>query len=469
MVFNDKTFPHLYFHIQFSILGNPLAGEEAINGLREALKVSPNNVPLLIHLAQTLAGCGFFEDAETEYRQALSLKPNDINVKLGLADVYVQQDKVSQALVIVEDICQKTDAPAKAHVSYARLLFREGNIPNAVARYKLALEMDPESIDEELSEQLGIGEEYESGDVVEGRMRESIHTPGDSADPEIERPKIKFDDVGGMEQVKEEIEIKILKPLKHPELFAAYGKQAGGGILMYGPPGCGKTYLARATAGEIGAGFISVGISDVLEMWTGSSERNLSALFEHARNNSPCVLFFDEVDALGGRRSDMQSGAGRHVINQFLSEMDGVDKSNEGVLILAATNAPWHVDPAFRRPGRFDRVLFVPPPDDAGLAEVLRIQLKGKPQTTIDFKKVSRKLKGFSGADVKAVVDQTIEAKLRDAMKTGVPQPIDTKDLLVATKSLRPTTKEWFSSAKNHALYSNQGGIYDDVLRYLNL
>lgn len=445
------------------------AGEEAISGLREALKVSPNNVPLRIHLAQTLAGFGYFEESESEYRQALALKPNDVNVKLGLSDVYVRQNKISQALVIVEDICQKQDAPAKAFVSYAKLLVREGDIPSAVAQYKLALEMDPEAIDESLSEQLGIGEGYQEGDVFEGRVRESTEDVDDAMDAEVERPKIKFDDVGGMESVKEEIGIKILHPLKHPELYAAYGKQIGGGILMYGPPGCGKTYLARATAGEIGAGFISVGISDVLEMWTGSSERNLSALFEHARANAPCVLFFDEVDALGGRRSDMQSGAGRHVINQFLSEMDGVDKSNEGVLILAATNAPWHVDPAFRRPGRFDRVVFVPPPDEPGLAEVLRIQLKGKPQVDIDYKKVSKKLKGFSGADVKAVVDQTIEIKLRDAMKTGVPQPIETKDLLAAAKSLRPTTREWFSSAKNHALYSNQGGIYDDVLRYLNL
>jgi len=134
---------------------------------------------------------------------------------------------------------------------------------------------------------------------------------------------------------------------------------------MYGPPGCGKTYVARATAGEIKAGFLSVGINDVLDMWIGNSERNLHELFESARTHKPCVLFFDEVDALGAARSDMRHHAGRQLINQFLAEMDGVKTSNEGVLILAATNAPWHLDPAFRRPGRFDRILFVPPPDAA--------------------------------------------------------------------------------------------------------
>jgi transitional endoplasmic reticulum ATPase len=238
---------------------------------------------------------------------------------------------------------------------------------------------------------------------------------------------------------------------------------------MYGPPGCGKTYLARATAGEIGAGFLSVGISDVLDMWIGQSERNLTRIFEQARFDKPCVLFFDEVDALGARRSDMSGGAGRHVINQFLSEMDGVSKSNDGVLVLAATNAPWHIDPAFRRPGRFDRVLFVPPPDAEARAAVLRLQLKGKPQENLDFEEIARKTVDFSGADLKAVVDQAIEGKLRAALKEGIPKPLTTKDLVTAAKALRPTTREWFSTARNHAIYSNQGGIYDDVIKYLKL
>ena len=238
---------------------------------------------------------------------------------------------------------------------------------------------------------------------------------------------------------------------------------------MYGPPGCGKTHLARATAGEIKAGFIAVGISDVLDMWIGHSERNLRALFDQARSSRPCVLFFDEVDALGARRSDMHSAANRHVVNQFLSELDGVERSNDGLLILAATNAPWHVDAAFRRPGRFDRILFVPPPDQSGRAAILRLHLAGKPVENLDCDQVAAKTEGFSGADLKAVVDQAVEGKLHEAMKSGGIRPIVTKDLLAAAKSLRPTTREWFSTARNYALYSNQGGLYDDVLKYLKL
>jgi len=238
---------------------------------------------------------------------------------------------------------------------------------------------------------------------------------------------------------------------------------------MYGPPGCGKTYLARATAGEIKAGFIAVGINDVLDMWIGNSERNLHELFEQARNHAPCVLFFDEADALGASRSDMRHHAGRQLINQFLAEMDGVKSSNEGVLVLAATNAPWHLDSAFRRPGRFDRVLFVPPPDAAARAAIFRIQCRGKPIEEIDYDHLGRKTEGCSGADLKAVVDFAIERKLQQALKAGVPKPLTTRDLTTAAGSLRPTTKEWFATARNYALYSNQGGIYDDILRYLKI
>ena len=143
--------------------------------------------------------------------------------------------------------------------------------------------------------------------------------------------------------------------------------------------------------------------------------------------------------------------------------------SNEGVLVLAATNAPWHLDPAFRRPGRFDRVLFVPPPDAAARAAILRLQCKGKPMEEIDFESVAKKADAFSGADLKATVDVAVERKLQEAMKTGVPKPLTTKDLAGAAGTLKPTTKEWFATARNYALYSNQGGIYDDILHYLKL
>lgn len=149
--------------------------------------------------------------------------------------------------------------------------------------------------------------------------------------------------------------------------------------------------------------------------------------------------------------------------------MDGVKTSNEGVLILAATNAPWHLDSAFRRPGRFDRILFVPPPDAEARAAILRLQCRGKPVEEIDYDHVGKKTDHFSGADLKAVIDVAVERKLQEAMKAGVPKPLATKDLTAAAGTLKPTTKEWFATARNYALYSNQGGIYDDILQYLKV
>ena len=246
---------------------------------------------------------------------------------------------------------------------------------------------------------------------------------------EPEKPEDGFETVGGMEEVKEEIRLKIIHPLNNPEIYKAYGKKIGGGILHYGPPGCGKTHIARATAGEINAFFFSVGINDVLDMWLGSSEKNLHEIFENARDNTPSVLFFDEVDALAASRSDLRSSNGKQVINQFLSELDGVDASNEGILVLAATNAPWHLDSAFRRPGRFDRVIFVPPPDKQGRAEILRILTRGKPTRDIDFEFLARKTEKFSGADLEKIIDVAIEAKLENSLKSGVAEPLTTKDL----------------------------------------
>ncbi|MDA1017466.1 MAG: AAA family ATPase, partial [Planctomycetota bacterium] len=431
-------------------------GEETVRSLRAALEHSPENIPLMVHLAETLIGLGRANEAEDVFKDALSRDRDNQDLKVGLANSFFQQGKYSHALVIIEELVRQSSTSANAYLLHARLLLQQGDVEFAVTEYKAAISDDPSLRDEDFSARLGIDADDES-DVIDGRIRAAWgDDEDDGPDPghNFERPKINFGDVGGMEALKEEIRMKIIYPLEHREMFAAYGKTIGGGILMYGPPGCGKTHLARATAGEIKAGFLSIGISDVLDMWIGNSEKNLHELFQYARSHKPCVLFFDEVDALGASRSDMKGTGARHLVNQFLSELDGADASNDGVLILAATNAPWHLDSAFRRPGRFDRIIFVPPPDQPARAEVLRLMLQGKPCDKVDHDHVAKKSRDFSGADIKAIIDQTIERKLQDAMKTGTPTPIVTKDLVTAVKSIQPSTKEWFASARNYALYS---------------
>jgi transitional endoplasmic reticulum ATPase len=444
----------------------------ALDALRQAIQIAPENVELVDHLGKLLLKLLRPAEAGDVYRAALERHPQNTRLQLGLAESYWRSHKTSHALAIVETLIRSRSADPMAWLLHARLMQSEGDLNAAKASYREAIDSDPQSADAELASLLGLDGGYDSS-VPESPQRATWEdvAPRDTDEEiaEVERPSVCFADVGGMDAVKEDIRIKIIYPLQHPEMFAAYGKKAGGGILMYGPPGCGKTLLARATAGEVQSRFIAIGINDVLDMYIGNSEKNLHALFEQARRNRPCVLFFDEVDALGASRSDMRRTGGRHLINQFLAELDGAQADNDGLLCLGATNAPWHLDNAFKRPGRFDRVIFVPPPDEAARAEVLRLAMQGKPQEAIDFKKIASRTADFSGADLKALVDVAIEAKLHEALKTGKPKPLTTNDLLAAAKSRKPTTLEWFSTARNHALYSNEGGDYDPILRYLGV
>jgi transitional endoplasmic reticulum ATPase len=451
------------------------ASEELIQPLREALLHSPDNVPLRLHVARLLLTHGRFDEAETEYRTVLEREPGSEDGKIGLARVFSQQGKVSAAIVIVEELLRAVDCSPQVMLLHARLLIRTGEMDQAAREYRRAVDIDPNLADADLAEQLGVRnfddtDDADTDEYQDGRVRvagQGFEPP--AASIEMEKPQIDFDHVGGMESVKKQIQVKLIGALANADLYKAYGKQVGGGVLMYGPPGCGKTHMARATAGQVKAGFFPVGIHDVLDMWMGNSEKRLHALFQNARNNTPCVLFFDEVDALGASRTDMRQSAGRQLINQFLAELDGVRDSNEGVMTLAATNAPWHLDAAFRRPGRFDRVIFVPPPDRDARAAILRIMLRGKPVDDVDFEKIAGKTDAFSGADLKAVVDNAVEAKLELAMQTGTPVPIGTRDLLAAMKTVKPSTKEWFATARNYALYSNEGGVYDEIIEYMNL
>lgn len=284
---------------------------------------------------------------------------------------------------------------------------------------------------------------------------------------EAEKPGVTLSDVAGMEDVKRRLNLAFLAPLKNPEMMRMYGKTLRGGLLLYGPPGCGKTYIARATAGELGAKFIAVGLADVLDMWIGQSERNLHEIFQSARRNAPCVLFFDEIDALGQKRSLQRHSGARNVVNQLLSEMDSVDADNEGVFVLAATNHPWDVDTALRRPGRLDRTLLVLPPDGAARMAILQLQSRQRPIDKIDFKWLAEKTAEFSGADLVHLFESAVELAMEDSLTSGRVRRVEMNDFKKALKEIKPSTRAWFEVARNYAMFANDGGTYDELLDYL--
>jgi SpoVK/Ycf46/Vps4 family AAA+-type ATPase len=380
--------------------------------LEAAVSADPDNPALRVHLASLLLMSGDAQRALAHAKAALSVTPDD-----------------TEALVVARDAAQA------------------GGEKELAERYGRLLGIG--------SERVPVGRDV--GDADDGAL-----------ETDVERPAITLADVGGLVEVKARLQAAFLAPMRNPELQRYYRKSLRGGLLLYGPPGCGKTFLARAVAGELGAQFFNVGLSDVLEMWLGNSEQNLHEAFATARRSAPCVLFLDELDALGQKRSHLRTSPSiRNVVNQLLAELDGAQEDNEGVFVLAATNHPWDVDTALRRPGRLDRTLLVLPPDDPAREAILARELADRPVDRIDVGRLARRTDEYSGADLVHLVETAAEEAIQLSLQSGGMKPITEAEFERALKSVRPSTRSWFGVAHNYALYANDGGQYDDLLAYI--
>jgi len=401
---------------------------------------------------------------------AVRAAPDDLPLRLHLAGLLVEADRGAEAVEHVATALAKDPTSAQARELMARAM---GSAP--AASDPAAAPAEPSESPDSSADAPPAKPSTFDWHAAESDLGETVgpmFVDGTTEDPgpsayDVESAGVRLADVGGLTDVKKRLEASFLAPLRNPELRALYGKSLRGGLLLYGPPGCGKTFLAKAVAGELGASFLHVSLADVLDMYIGQSERNVKELFEVARTSAPCVLFLDELDAIGGKRSLNRSSGARTTVNQLLTELDGVGSDNEGVFVLAATNHPWDVDPALRRPGRLDRTLLVLPPDREAREAILRTHLRDRPVERIDTRRLAKATEGFSGADLAHLCESASENALMESVGSGQVRMIGMSDFDQALSEIRPSIGPWVETARNVALYANASGEYDELATWL--
>ncbi|MGB5925602.1 MAG: AAA family ATPase [Dehalococcoidia bacterium] len=259
----------------------------------------------------------------------------------------------------------------------------------------------------------------------------------------FERPNLRLDDVAGLQEVKEQIRIRMIYPFTHPDLASRFGIKKGGGILLYGPPGTGKTMLARAVAGEIDAAFFAVKPSEIMSKWVGEAEQNVARLFSEARRHERAIIFIDEVESLIPKRSGSYSTVMQRVVPQILSEMEGFSSgkdSGNALLFMGATNEPWALDEAVLRPGRFDEKVYVPLPDFAARLAILNHHLKDKPLSPdVCLDEIAKMLEGYSGADIRRICEKACDIPFVESVRTGEERNVEKRDVLCAVHSVKPS------------------------------
>ncbi|MCB1219761.1 MAG: AAA family ATPase [Planctomycetales bacterium] len=406
------------------------------------------------------------------------LFPDDAGFHGDRIDVMTRQDDYDAALDAIEEFSKRFELDTEMLARRADGLYQLGRNTEALTEYDDLLKRDPENTEIRLSrirvyEQLDFFEDANADleKVLEAeptnmearqllrsmQIRKqgygieddlySLFLRGDDSSfiGDIKIPEARFTDIGGLSVAKQKIRETIEYPLKFPEISKKYGKVAGGGLMFFGPPGCGKTLLARAAAGECGVTFINVSLASVLDKWVGNSEKAISMIFSAARKHAPSIIFLDEMDSIGGSRASFQAGWEKKLISQLLTELDGIASRNENVMVLGATNAPWDVDFALRRPGRLGNLLFIPPPDLTSREEIFRLYLSKKPFVSddIDVPELARLTEKYSADSIRQLVENAAAIPWREAINGAEPRPLSMVDLQESLKTIGPDLAEW--------------------------
>lgn len=424
----------------------------------------------------------------TDYLEYLKVFPSDAVAHNNMALLYCKKgmhDKEFELLEKAIKLDQYYDSPHRnVAVCYRdRKMFKEG-----LDAINKAIQLNPGkgvfySIKGEVLEGLGKKEEaiecYEQAlklDSQDGFSRGQLNKLKTGNEMGLtsfglEKPTTAFKDVVGLEEVKEWSKVNVLMPLSKPDLAKRYKKTFGGGMLLYGPPGCGKTYFCSALAGESKLSFIKVKLSGIFDMWLGNTEKNIANLFKTARKNKPCIIFFDEVDALGGQRTGEGHGNkwADMAVNQILMEITEIEEKKEEILVIGATNAPWNVDNALKRSGRLGKFVYIAPPNQEMRAQLFKMYLTNLPtEKKIDFEKLAKTSEDFAATDVKAVCEEATAAAFKEACKTGETKPITMSSLEAAIKGERSDLLEWYNSASKMIIEAELKEFYPELYEEIN-
>ncbi len=440
--------------------------DKSVADYTKSMELDPQNPIIYNNRGDAFYRKQDFQSAIKDYDKAITLNPNYLKAFYNRGLSYASVEEYEKAVEDFTKVIKLKEDFAEAYHLRGLAFEYAGSITSAITDYEQALKLNP---------QLTEAKTHLDGAKAK-KDQEGKGGEGSSADIKmLSKPNMTFTDVAGMTKMKEEIREAVVYPMRNPDLARKYGKLGGGGILMYGPPGCGKTFIVKAAAGECQAGFINAKLSDLLDMYVGNTEKNIHKVFELARKNSPCLLFFDEVEAIGGRR-DQQEGQQymKMAVNQMLYEMDGVEANNQNVLIIAATNAPWDVDPALRRSGRFSKTIYIPEPDYTSRVAILKMHAKKRPLSPfIPFNLLGVATMAAASADLKSVVDDAatipwrqafmgIEKKTEELVKGGMAKEqaeeiakkqvsqrqVTLGDFVQAISKKRSSLPPWYEQAK---------------------
>ena len=456
----------------------------ALDDLLSKLAAEPEDRGLRLRVADLQIEAERFGDAEATLREGLAQAPRHEPFQLAMGHVFLCTDRLSEGLVIAENLTSRPSPEPAALLLLSRLAYESGDSPRAQNVYRRLLEIDPQQLDQKFAVLIGLprnsvrlpGDEDDDEDVtaeMERHYREmrELHGGFDDFDEddipfgndeedgaprranflEPDRPADKLAGLVGRTGVKAELAMRLLRPRRHPALFAAYGRERPGGVLLYGPDAAEREALARAVAGELEAALLHIDAGEMLDAAFSGAGTSLSKIIRSVAQHDPCVLYIEQLDQFMGETKTLHGTSGRDLIRRFFAwyeDLRGDEQRAGKLVLLAGSAAPWSLTRMVSRPGRFDRWVHVPAPDREAAAGVLRALLQGVPARAVDVAAVAQRCRGFTTDDLRAVVERAVDAKLPAAIRAGEALPLRTDDLVRAAKQVRASGTAWLIDAR---------------------